>query len=1041
MTINITEEYNTELLHISKHAFADERELIKSLLPEIQFDFRLREVIQSRSLNLISKIRNSKERGMEHFLQKFNLNSEQGIAILSLAEALLRIPDDDTAKRLIIDKLANRKWVKHLLDYQALDLYLISIGLFISGKFAELNKAKNVVAKTIVKVGNPTFIAALKYSIKILSEQFIIGENIKEGIKNSKQYLEKGYRFSYDLLGESARTEAQAVKYYNQYLTAIETIKEQYTQKENKTVQQNIDWYNMPSLSVKLTSLTSRLEYLKLEEIEQTLLPKVIKLAIKCHEAGIALTFDAEEARRLDIYLHILTKLVLAPELKDYSFIGFVVQAYQKRAIKVVEYIVKLAAESGKKIPVRLVKGAYWDSEIKYAQEHGLIDYPVFTRKEFTDVSYLACAKKLLENNDYIYPQFATHNATTAASIIELAAGKDFEFQKLKGMGNALHDVLIKTKKVRIYAPVGETEELLSYLLRRILENGANTSFVSQVSNIKVKSESLVDHLFDKATKLLQDNLPIIKPAFIYPQRENSMGYDLGNKVNIQELNTQIAPYLDKQYKASSIINGKEIFVAKKLQEAFRPGKPAEKIGEISYATESEMQEAITVASNNFLEWSLLPVSERADILRRVAQTLNANKYELFSLLIREGGKSINDAIGEVREAIDFCRYYATMAESIMSEKTLPGPTGELDLLTMHGRGVFLCISPWNFPLAIFTGQIVAALVSGNTVVAKPANQTSIIATVIVQLMHRAGVPKGVLNLILASGSQVGKYVISDERINGVAFTGSNETAKNIYQTLASRQGAIAPLIAETGGQNAMIVDSSALLEQVTDDVIASAFHSAGQRCSALRVLYIQEEIYEPLIQLITGALDSLKLADTTDLSADIGPVIDKNSLENLNDHINQMTEKGFKLIAHHSHKGHLTEGYFFYPHIIEINSINDIEDEKFGPILHVIKYRTKDLDKVINEINNYGFGLTFGVHSRIEERVAYIRSKIKVGNIYINRTMIGAQVESHPFGGEGKSGTGFKAGGPHYLLRFMTERTTSINLTAIGGNIELLSS
>jgi RHH-type proline utilization regulon transcriptional repressor/proline dehydrogenase/delta 1-pyrroline-5-carboxylate dehydrogenase len=1033
MIKKITENYNKDLYDISLAAFSDEKELIKILISDVQFNFRLRELIQSRSLNLISKIRNSKERGIEHFLQKFSLNSEQGFAILSLAEALLRIPDDKTAKRLIVDKLAHKRWSNHLLDFQALDLYLMSLGLYISGKFSEITKAKNIVAKTIVKLGAPTFIFALKYAIKTLSEQFIIGYNIKAGIKNSKSYIEKGYKFSYDLLGESARTDAQATKYYNQYLNAIDEIKATYPKQTDQS--------NLPSLSVKLTSLNPRLEFLKLPELEEELLPKVIHLARKCMEANIGLTFDAEEARRLDAYLHILTKLVTAHELKEYNYIGFVIQAYQKRAHKVIDYIIKLAKDTGKKIPVRLVKGAYWDSEIKFAQEHGLTDYPVFTRKEFTDVSYLTCAKKLLDNTDYIYPQFATHNANTAAAIIELASGKDFEFQKLKGMGNALHEILVKTRKVRIYAPVGETEDLLSYLLRRILENGANTSFVSQISNHKISSESLVENLFDKASKLLQENLPIIKPAFIYPQRENSMGYDLGNKVNIEEIKTQILPYLDKQYKASSIVNGKELFVAKNIQEAFRPGKPAEKIGEISHATESEMREAVTVSYDSFFDWSNLPVTERAEILRRIAQTLNANKFELYSLLVREGGKSINDAIGEVREAIDFCRYYAAMAESIMTEKTLPGPTGELDLLSMHGRGVFLCISPWNFPLAIFTGQIVAALVSGNTVVAKPANQTSIIATVVVQLMHRAGVPKGVLNLVLASGSQVGKYIISDERINGVAFTGSNETAKNINQLLAARGGGIPPLIAETGGQNAMIVDSSALLEQVTDDVIASAFYSAGQRCSALRVLYVQEEIYDPLMDLISGALDNLKLGDTIDISVDIGPVIDKSSLESLNHHITQMSDRGFKVIGHHSHKGHLNEGYFFYPHILQINSINDIEDEKFGPILHVIKYRAKDLDKVINEINDYGFGLTFGVHSRIEDRIKYIRSKIKVGNIYVNRTMIGAQVESHPFGGEGKSGTGFKAGGPHYLLRFMTERTTSINLTAIGGNIELLSS
>lgn len=1006
---------------IGRNIFSDENTLISDILHNLQFDFRAKERIQHNTQKFIKHIQLDQTFNIEQFLRTYNLSTDEGVAIMCLAESLSRIQDNDTAFELVLDKLSNKEWASHFFSAHSALLRFTSIGLTISGKWSDICDSEQFWGKLSTRFSKDVFLQIIKQVISWIGANFIVGQTIKDTMKNILPATKQGYSFSFDLLGESARTFEQAQKYYDRYLEAISVVGNNISDK---------------SISIKLTALYPRLEQAKISDIDSLLLPKLLKLLEQASQNDIAITFDAEESYRLSAYLHVITSVITNPRLKN-AKIGVVVQAYQKCSGQVIDYIISLAQTVNKKIPIRLVKGAYWDTEIKHAQVYGLPDYPVFTKKEFTDIHYIYCAKKILDNHNHLHPQFATHNAITVANIIELAQDKVFEFQKLQGMGDALHSLLIKNYKVRIYAPVGQMDDLLAYLMRRLLENSANTSFVHQVSSMEIQNIRCDIH---QIADNLSNTEALPKPQNIYTRRINSEGYDMGYQIMYDEISKKLSGFSNKIYKVGPIVDGKHIAANKHYTEHFLPANYAEKIGEISVATESDILKAIASAKDGFNEWSKQDVAYRATILRKISDLYQENKDELYSLLIREGGKSINDAINEVREAIDFCRYYALLAENMMQVKILPGPTGEKNMMTLHARGIFLCISPWNFPLAIFTGQIVAALVTGNTVIAKAAEQTPIIANFAIHLMHKALVPKNVLHLIIASGSQIGKYVVPHLDISGVVFTGSNATAKLINNTLAAREGGIIPIIAETGGQNAMIVDSSALLEQVTDDVINSAFYSAGQRCSALRVLYIQEEIYNSLSEMIVGALNTVKIGDTKDLQNDVGPVIDKASQDTLTNHIKDMRSRGFNILAtHHQKEQSQPEGYYFYPHIIEISSINDIPDEKFGPILHIIKYKNEDLDSVIHEINECGYGLTFGIHSRIERRIDYIRSRIKVGNIYVNRSIVGAQVESQPFGGENKSGTGFKAGGPHYLMKFIVERTTSINLTAIGGNIELL--
>jgi len=1008
--------------NISADVFCDERILIKNMLHNINLDFRQKDNIERRAKTFIREIQRSQHFSIEQLLQTYNLSTDEGVAILCLAESLSRIADNETAFELVLDKLSQKDWSMHLRTAQSTFLKFASLGLTLSGKWSDICDSGHFFGGLSSRFSQDMFIGIIRHVIAWLGSNFIVGQTMREALTYIKLAIDKGYYFSFDLLGESARNFMQAEQYYARYLEAVDVI--------------GVAASGNRSISVKLTALYPRFELTKLDDIDDYLIPRLVHLINKMTKHNIAITFDAEESHRLEIYLHVVTRLIMHHECGTAN-IGIVVQAYQKRASKVIEYIIEVAKHVGKKIPIRLVKGAYWDAEIKYAQTYGLEDYPVCTQKAFTDANYINCARQILDNNQYLHPQFATHNAITASTIIELAQDRYFEFQKLHGMGDVLHKLLKQNHDVRVYAPVGKIEDLLAYLMRRLLENGANTSFVHQVSHYD--ADNLICNIHEIVESVMHSN-SIPRPLNLYQNRVNSIGYDMGYQYVLEEIKTAISAFSNKLYKVGPIIDGKAIVSTKHATERFMPGKCAEKVGETSVATEQDMLKAIQGAKNEFLTWTMTDVSKRAKILCNIADLYHEHRHELYSLLLKEGGKSIHDAIGEVREAIDFCRYYAASAEKLMQESLLPGPTGEKNTMTLYGRGVFLCISPWNFPLAIFTGQIVAALVAGNTVIAKAADQTSIIANFAVQLMHKASIPKNALQLIMASGSQISKYVVTHRDIAGVAFTGSNSTAKLINTILAARDGAIIPIIAETGGQNAMIVDSSALLEQVTDDVLTSAFYSAGQRCSSLRVLYIQEEIYDTLLEMIIGAMAALKIGNTLDFSNDIGPVIDRAAYDMLTAHIQDMQSKGFNVKAVHPQKDSADQdGYYFYPHILEISHINDISEEKFGPILHVIKYKNTEIDKVIDEINDYGYGLTFGVHSRIERRIEHIRSRIKVGNIYANRSITGAQVESQPFGGENKSGTGFKAGGPHYLLKFVVERVTSVNLSAIGGNIELL--
>lgn len=1013
--------------------FVNEEQVVSALLPHVAYSADSRESIAIVARQLIDGIRKTKCTGIEEFMQQFSLSTDEGIAIMCLAEGLLRIPDQNVASELVIDKLSNKDWYYYLKKSKSFGSGLTACGLYVSGKIADIACIDNIVTNLVTRIGQPIFLQILKKAITFLGNEFVFGQDVKSAIANTNNYSK--YRFAFDLLGESARTFAQAEQYYEQYCDAINKMSA-----ANMAIGSDNLW-TRPNLSVKLTALYPRFEFTKKQDIDDYLLPKLVELVQKVKANNLTITFDAEEARRFDIYFYTLTQLIQNPHLRDFAGIGFVMQAYQTRAYNALDDIINLAKSVNHIIPVRLVKGAYWDLEIKYAQENGLRAYPVFTNRIYTEASYVACARKMLANDKYIFSQFATHNSLTAAIIQDIAANKEFEFQKLHGMGNSLHEALIKDYDVRIYAPIGHMNALLAYLMRRILENGANTCFVNQVHNINIPPEQLIYDIHAQAKSLLESKKEsIILPKNIYQSRENPRGYDLGYAPDNNFIHQVIRCFYDRTYEVGSVINSCPNYDKTQKIECYSPGQTLKKVADVFIASKDEIALAVSSLFDGFYEWSKYDVKQRSDILRKIADLYEENKFHLYALLMIESGKTFKDAMNEVIEAIDFCRYYAHQAEILFTPTIMPGITGESNILQLYPKGNFLCISPWNFPLAIFTGQIVAALVCGNSVIAKAAAQSSVISYIAVNLMHKAGVPKCALQLVIASGKDINQYIVASNAISGVAFTGSNDTAKIINTTLATRNNsAIAAFIAETGGQNVMIVDSSALLEQVTDDILSSAFGSAGQRCSALRMLYVQEEIYDVLLEMIVGAMSTLKVGDSFDFATDIGPVIDNKAFDVLSSHIQRMQSNGFNVIMHPQNTSD-NSGYFFFPYIIEVSSINDIDGEKFGPILHIAKYKNEKLDDIIDEINNYGFGLTFGLHSRIERKIEYITSKIHAGNIYINRSMIGAKVESQPFGGENKSGTGFKAGGPNYLLRFTTERTITLNLTAVGGNVELLN-
>ena len=1013
----------------------DEEKVVKSLLEHVEIDPLCLQRIQFSAGDLVEHVRESKKQqgSIEAFIQEYDISTDEGTVLMCLAEALLRIPDNGTADKLIKDKLSPAQWNKHLGQSQSLFVNASTWGLMLGSKliktYPDADNSWEIISHLKNRVGEPIVRTALKQAMRIMGTQFVMQTSIEAAIQRSQKEFHSNYRFSYDMLGEAALSTKDADRYFKEYLNALEIIAKQRDKFSNI--------YEAPSLSIKLSALHPRYEVAQYQRVMDELLPKVKEIVTLAKQFDIAITLDAEETDRLDLSLDILEKLFSDKTLQGWNGLGLAVQAYQKRAYSVLEWLKQQAKDKNFKIPIRLVKGAYWDTEIKRAQERGLSDYPVFTRKVNTDISYIACAKFMLDHSTLFYPQFATHNAHTIATVIELAEDTaDFEFQRLHGMGQTLYDTTIDKHPCRIYSPVGGYKDLLPYLVRRLLENGANTSFVNRIENPEIPIENIIENPIDKLERfesIHNSNIP--KPIYLYgANRPNSIGPNVNDYACINDLLNKIqqkASWLAKPLIGKEHTSGKKKVIHSPFEDRL--------IGEVQMATEEEIKHCLANAFLHYDQWKNSSLENRITIIQSFAELLEKNKTKLYSLCIQEAGKTLNDAISEVREAIDFCYYYIEQAKLLFGEEDrLPGPTGEKNVLQLHGRGIFVCISPWNFPLAIFIGQIVAAFISGNTVIAKPSSNSSLIAYYATKLLFEAGADENYLYYLPCQSDLLEKTLLSDHRINGVAFTGSMSAASQINRTLANRETAIAPLIAETGGQNAMIVDSSAFMEQVAKDVIASAFYSAGQRCSALRILLVQEDIKESLIGILCEAMQELVIGPPSSLDTDIPPVIDENAKNNLNEYKNAMKDSGkliFELITPNNLIGH-----YVNPSIFEINSFSDLSGEQFGPFLHVMSYKSSNLEDVINEINNLGYGLTLGIHSRIDETINYISKHANVGNIYINRNMIGAVVGVQPFGGEGLSGTGPKAGGPNYLQRFCTEKTISTNTSAIGGNTDLLN-
>ncbi|EAR60962.1 bifunctional proline dehydrogenase/L-glutamate gamma-semialdehyde dehydrogenase PutA [Neptuniibacter caesariensis] len=987
---------------------------------------------QQNARNWIEEIRSLPHDllSVNDLMSRFGLNSDEGIALLSLAEALLRIPDADSAESLIEDKL-ERLIPEKLLSDPQIDLIGNTTlwGIALSQQLISTDvSSANLTQRLIQKLGNQSVHKAISYAMKILGNQFVFAETIQDALRSRCDYSIDNTAFSFDMLGEAAICDSDVDYYFKAYLEAIQAAGEQNHDQNT-------------SISIKLSALHPRLENAHLEEIQRSLFNRLLQLLATARQLDIAITIDAEESERLELSLLIFEQLLRSELCSGWGKLGLAVQAYSKRALPVLRWLSLLAEDCDTQIPVRLVKGAYWDSEIKKAQQAGIEDYPVYTSKSATDLSYLICSRFLLSaQSPLLLPQFATHNALSIAQILETDSDKSFEFQRLHGMGDSLYALILRSLpyKCRIYAPIGNQSSLLPYLVRRLLENGANSSFVFQINDSDIPLEEITRSPQEILRSIVS---PVIKkPNAIYlPVRDNSQGENLGSLDTWEAWKTTINHYKTKQWYCQPIIDG-EISEGVQLQPIYPSYQLDRTLGYYSGASIEQIKQALSIAEYSLPQWRNSPLSQRCDMLRTYAQTLQNNKAELTCLLMYEAGKTLRDALNEIREAIDFCYYYANLAEQSLHAETLVSVTGEKNTLSYQGQGTFLCISPWNFPLAIFTGQIAAALVCGNTVIAKPASVTSLIAFRATELWYTAGLPGYALQLLPFQRGEQAEAVLKDSRIAGVAFTGSTQTAMALQQQLASRgDGAISKLIAETGGINAMIADSTALPEQVILDVIQSAFNSAGQRCSALRVLYVQEDIAEQIERRLVGAMDTLVIGSPEKLNTDIGPVINKAAMDRLFDHI-ELCRAQNKLIHELPLQEQHNQGYFVPPTLIKLHSIDELPDEVFGPVLHIIRYAREDIDRVINEINRSGYGLTFGIHSRNDHFINKVIAGIEAGNIYINRDQVGAIVGSQPFGGIGLSGTGPKAGGPNYLKSFSREMTVSRNTTAQGGNRELLS-
>ncbi|TQV74894.1 bifunctional proline dehydrogenase/L-glutamate gamma-semialdehyde dehydrogenase PutA [Aliikangiella marina] len=1002
----------------------DEETVVDHILPLAEVGVSARSRAWERARQMVVNIRNDQhgQGGIDALLNEFSLSSEEGVVLMCLAEALLRVPDDETQDSLIRDKLAKGDWSSHLGNSDSLFVNASSWGLLVTGKmvnYSDKNQEDQfgILKRTVGRLGEPVIRKSVQFAMKIMGKQFVMGRTITEAVDRAVEKERKGYAYSYDMLGEGARTMADAQRYFDSYMVAIHAIGKAANGRGP---------IKSPGISVKLSAIHPRYEFTHRERVINELIPKLKELALAAKSYDIGFTVDAEESERLDISLDIIEAVFSDPDLGDWTGFGLAVQAYQKRAIFVIDWLRQLTEKVGRKMMVRLVKGAYWDTEIKNAQKDGLPHFPVFTRKAATDVSYKACAIKLMQYRDTIFPQFATHNAYTAATIIEMAEGdtEGFEFQRLHGMGESLYDQIVTQDKIqcRVYAPVGQHEDLLAYLVRRLLENGANSSFVNAIVDESKPVESLLPDPVEKIQGVKSKfNQQIELPIALYgDERNNSKGLDLTD-IN---LITPMKDNLDK-WLANHLID--KSAVPEGSKPVINPANHDEVIGYITHQSDEEMKTLIEKADRAFTDWSTTDVKIRAELLRKTADILERHRDELIALCMKEAGKVAQDGIDEVREAVDFCRYYAARAEELAKDDRF------------EARGVVLCVSPWNFPLAIFLGQVSAAMVTGNTVIAKPAEQTTLIALRTIELMQSVGIPEHVVQAVVARGSKVGKVIIPDERIKAVMFTGSTDTGTLIAQTLAEREGEQVPLIAETGGQNCMIVDSTALPEQVVDDVISSGFQSAGQRCSALRVLFVQKEIADKVVTMLKGAMQELHVGDPAQLSTDIGPVIDQKAFDVLNEHVEYMKDKGELVYQCDTPDMGDTGHYFFAPRLYEISSIDKLRDEVFGPCVHVIRFDGTQLDDVIDQVNSTGFGLTMGIHSRIEERADYLARMSRAGNVYINRNMIGAVVGVQPFGGRGLSGTGPKAGGPTYLTRLVREKASPDNIQATNEKADLI--
>jgi RHH-type proline utilization regulon transcriptional repressor/proline dehydrogenase/delta 1-pyrroline-5-carboxylate dehydrogenase len=1014
------------------YAPADE-DLAAELLPHASLGSAIEARIDVRAARLVEAVRARAGGlgGIEEFLHEYSLSTREGLALMVLAEALLRVPDAVTTDRLIEDKLAAGDWSHHEMKSHAFLVSASAWALGISARIIHPGETPEGILDNLVRrLGLPALRAAVRQAMRLLGSHFVLGQTIEDAL--TRAAAQPAFRYSFDMLGEGARTAADAQRYFEAYAHAIAAI----------GADASGALPDRPGISVKLSALHPRYEALARERVMAELTPRLVALARQAKAHDLNFTVDAEEADRLELSLDVIAATLADSSLRGWDGFGLAIQAYQKRAPQVVDWIVAAAQAVDARVMVRLVKGAYWDTEIKRTQERGLVDYPVFTRKAMTDLNFLACARKLLSARPRVFPQFATHNALTVASVIAEAGGvAGYEFQRLHGMGEALYDALMADEPeaaCRVYAPVGEHRDLLAYLVRRLLENGANSSFVSVAADPAVPIADILRRPQVAIGEPRRARHPrIVRPPDLYaPARRNSAGVEFGDRAALAALLGEIRAGTSSSLAAAPLINGAP---AEGRRRAVLSPIDGSVIGQVSESDETAVAAAMAAAARAFPQWAASPVALRAAALDRAGDLIESRRGALIVLLAREGGKTLADSVAEVREAVDLCRYYAAQAGTALTPEPMPGPTGETNELRYRGRGAFACISPWNFPLAIFVGQIAAALAAGNTVVAKPAEQTPLVAAEAVRLLHTAGVPAQALHLLPGDGA-VGARIVANPRLAGVAFTGSTDVARAIAATLAAKDGPIVPFIAETGGINAMIVDATAPPEQVTDDVMASSFRSAGQRCSSLRLLCIQDDVADEMLAMIAGAAAELTVGDPREPATDLGPVIDEDAKARLDRWVADHAAHGRVRFRWDRGRPLPQAGTYVAPTIIDLNSAEELTEEVFGPILHVVRWPADALDRLLDGIAASGFGLTLGVHSRIDATVARVVARLPNGNVYVNRNMIGAVVGTQPFGGTGLSGTGPKAGGPNYLRRFATEQTVTINSAAIGGNASLLT-